>query len=245
MDSGCLFGSDRADPNRQIRFDRERLPPRLFWRDATAAGTCCIWSWRWAHPALVFVFLSRHGVLSCKVQAVPVETNTATKSYAMNTASPIEPASNPKVEHNTRAFLKMLNSAEGPPLEELSPKEARDAFVNLQTSAPQDLPPANIEHKTVEQDGLTVDLTIVRPIGVKEAGPAFLFFHGGGFIVGDFPTHERFVRDLASDSGFTSIFVNYSRSPEAKYPTAINEAYAATRWQRMGTRSTWTGNAWP
>ena len=163
----------------------------------------------------------------------------------MNTTAPIEPASNPKVERNARALLKALNSAEGPPLEQLSPKEARDAFVNLQTSAPQDLPPANIEHKTVEQDGLTVDLTIVRPIGVKGEGPAFLFFHGGGFIVGDFPTHERFVRDLASDSGFTSIFVNYSRSPEAKYPTAINEAYAATRWQRMGTRSTWTGNAWP
>jgi acetyl esterase/lipase len=148
----------------------------------------------------------------------------------VDTTSPIEPASNPKVEHNTRAFLKALNSAEGPPLEQLSPKEARDAFLNLQANAPHDLPPADIEHKTVEQDGLSVSLTIVRPISVKEKGPAFLFFHSGGFMLGDFPTHERFVRDLASDSGFTSIFVNYSRSPEAKYPTAINEAYAATRW---------------
>ena len=49
-------------------------------------------------------------------------------------------------------------------------------------------------------------------------------------MLGDFPTHERLVRDLVSDSEFTSIFVNYSRSPEAKYPTAINEAYAATKW---------------
>jgi len=80
----------------------------------------------------------------------------------MNTASPIELASNPKVEHNTHAFLKALNSAEGPPLEQLSPKEARDALVNLQASAPHDLPPADIEHKTVEQDGLSVSLTIVR-----------------------------------------------------------------------------------
>jgi acetyl esterase len=55
---------------------------------------------------------------------------------------------------------------------------------------------------------------------VKEEGPAFLFFHSGGFMLGDFPTHERFVRDLASDSGFTSIFVDYSLSPEAKYSTA-------------------------
>jgi acetyl esterase len=148
----------------------------------------------------------------------------------MNTATPVEPASNPKVEHNTRAFLKGLNSGEGTPLEQLSPKEARELLVGLQASAPHDLPPADIEHKTVEQDGLSVNLTIVRPIGVKEKGPAFLFFHGGGFMLGDFPTHERFVRDLVSDSEFTCIFVNYTRSPEAPYPTAINEAYAATKW---------------
>jgi acetyl esterase len=148
----------------------------------------------------------------------------------MNTAAPVEPASNPKVEHNTRAFLKGLNSGEGPPLEQLSPKEARDLLVGLQASAPHDLPPADIEHITVEQDRLSVNLTIVRPIGVKEKGPAFLFFHGGGFMLGDFPTHERIVRDLVCDSEFTSIFVNYTRSPEAQYPTAIIEAYAATKW---------------
>jgi acetyl esterase len=57
-----------------------------------------------------------------------------------------------------------------------------------------------------------------------------MFFHSGGFMLGDFPTPERLVRDLVSDSGFISIFVNYTRSPEAKYPTAINEAYAVTKW---------------
>jgi acetyl esterase/lipase len=48
-------------------------------------------------------------------------------------------------------------------------------------------------------------------------------------MLGDFPTHERFVRDLVFDCKFTAIFVNYS-SPEAQYPTAINEAYAGTKW---------------
>ena len=148
----------------------------------------------------------------------------------MATPANVEPESNPKVEHNTRAFLKGLNSAEGKPLEQLSPKDARDAFVGLQASAPHDLPAADIEQKTVEQDDLSLNLTIVRPIGVQERGPAFLFFHGGGFMLGDFPTHERLVRDLVFDSEFTSIFVEYSRSPEAQYPTAINEAHAATKW---------------
>ena len=49
-------------------------------------------------------------------------------------------------------------------------------------------------------------------------------------MLGDFVTHERLVRDLVSDSEITAIFVNYTRSPEARYPTAINEAYAATKW---------------
>jgi acetyl esterase/lipase len=77
---------------------------------------------------------------------------------------------------------------------------------------------------------LAASLTIVRPINLTERGPAFLFFHGGGFVLGDFLTHERPVRDLVSDSEITAIFINYTRSPEPGYPTAINEAYAATKW---------------
>jgi acetyl esterase/lipase len=146
------------------------------------------------------------------------------------TASLIEPASNPKVEHKTRAFLQGQNSAEGKRLEQLSPQEARDLLSALQASAPHRLPPAYIEHKTVEQEGLAVSLTIVRPANVREEGPAFLFFHGGGFVLGDFPTHELLVRDLVLESEVAAIFVNYTRSPEAQYPTAINEAYAATKW---------------
>jgi acetyl esterase len=148
----------------------------------------------------------------------------------MNTGAHVEPGSNPKVEHNTRAFLEWLNSGGGAPPEQLSPKEARELVSALQASAHPSLPPANIEHKVAEQDGLAVSLTIVRPIRVREKGPAFLFFCGGGFVLGDFLTHERFVRDLVSDSEITAIFVNYARSPEAQYPTAINQAYAATKW---------------
>ncbi|WP_127126126.1 alpha/beta hydrolase [Pseudoflavitalea rhizosphaerae] len=52
----------------------------------------------------------------------------------------------------------------------------------------------------------------------------------GGWVLGDFPTHKRFVRDLVVYSGVAAVFVEYSRSPEAKYPTAINEVYAALKW---------------
>jgi acetyl esterase len=49
-------------------------------------------------------------------------------------------------------------------------------------------------------------------------------------VLGDFPTHERLVRDLVAGSGATAVFVEYDRSPEAHYPVAINQAYAATTW---------------
>ncbi|MEP7145769.1 MAG: alpha/beta hydrolase, partial [bacterium] len=60
--------------------------------------------------------------------------------------------------------------------------------------------------------------------------PVFIFIHGGGWVLGDFPTHKRMVRDLVVLSGCASVFVNYTPSPEAKYPQAINEIYAATKW---------------
>jgi len=66
--------------------------------------------------------------------------------------------------------------------------------------------------------------------GVKDKLPVFIFIHGGGWILGDFPTHRRMVRDLVVASGFAAVFVNYTPSPEAHYPQAINEIYAVTRW---------------
>src|SRR5262245_51712452 len=142
----------------------------------------------------------------------------------------INPAQNPKVEHRIREFLNVLNSSGGKPIETLTPTEARKVLVDAQASVRLDLPACDIEAKTIAQDGLKVSLTIVRPAGSKAILPGFIFVHGGGWILGDFPTHERFVRDLVVDSGFTAVFVNYTPSPEAQYPTAINEICAATRW---------------
>jgi len=57
-----------------------------------------------------------------------------------------------------------------------------------------------------------------------------MFFHGGGWVLGDFPTHQRLVRELVVESGAAAVFPDYTPSPEAQYPTAIHQAYAATKW---------------
>jgi hypothetical protein len=149
----------------------------------------------------------------------------------------VDPAQNPKVERNVRSFLKALNSSGGKPLETVPPSDARQVLVSAQASIKLELAPCEIEDRTITQDGIDVSITIVRPADLKEKGPVFMFFHGGGWILGDFPTHERFVRDLVADSGFTAIFVNYTPSPEAHYPTAINQAYAAADLLNLSFRN--------
>ncbi|WP_434656566.1 alpha/beta hydrolase [Pseudomonas sp. R3-56] len=134
------------------------------------------------------------------------------------------------VEHNTQAFLDALNAGTGKPLEQLSPKDARAVLVGAQAGVKLTLPKADVSEKTIQVDGQSISLTVVRPAGVKGELPAFMFFHGGGWVLGDFPTHERLVRDLVAGSGAVAVFVNYTPSPEAHYPVAINQAYAATKW---------------
>lgn len=139
-------------------------------------------------------------------------------------------AGNPNVDHTTQGFLNALEQGGGKPLEQLSPKDARAVLVGAQASAHVALPKADVSNKTITVNGQPLQLTIVRPAGVSKTLPVFMFFHGGGWVLGDFPTHERLVRDLVSQSGAVAVFVNYTPSPEARYPVAINQAYAATQW---------------
>ncbi|WMI98256.1 alpha/beta hydrolase [Pseudomonas chlororaphis subsp. aurantiaca] len=134
------------------------------------------------------------------------------------------------VEHNTQAFLDALNAGSGKPMEQMTAKEARAVLVGAQAGVKLTLPKADVSQKTIKVDGQDISLTIVRPSGLKGTLPVFMFFHGGGWVLGDFPTHERLVRDLVVGSGAAAVFVNYTPSPEAHYPVAINQAYAATQW---------------
>jgi len=139
-------------------------------------------------------------------------------------------AGDPGVERHVQAFLDALAAGKGKPLEQLPPAQARAVLTNAQAGAKVPLPKVEINEKTIHADGRDIKLTIVRPAGAKGTLPVFMFFHGGGWVLGDFPTHERLVRELVVGSGAVAVFVNYTPSPEARYPVAINEAYAATRW---------------
>jgi len=139
---------------------------------------------------------------------------------------PEQAATNRHIEE----FLTQLNSGGGKPMEQMEPKEARDVLIGAQKSVEVDLSGIETTEKTIIVDEHSLSLSIVRPIGHSKKLPVFMFFHGGGWILGDFPTHKRLVRDLVVGSGAVAVFVNYMPSPEAHYPVAINQAYAATKW---------------
>lgn len=135
----------------------------------------------------------------------------------------------PRLSVGTKKYLKVLN-ASNTPVESLRPAEARKVLENAQSSMPVNTSGITEEYKTIRSEGLTVDLVIVRPAGLAGKSPAFMFLHGGGWVLGDYATHKRLVRDVVVESGFPAVFVEYTRSPEARYPLALNQCYAATKW---------------
>jgi acetyl esterase/lipase len=137
---------------------------------------------------------------------------------------------NASVVTGIRQFLEALNSSGAKPIEQLSPQDARQVLTDAQNSVHVDLSGIETSEKVIDVEGTELTLHIVKPAGVATKLPVFMFFHGGGWVLGDYPTHERLVRDLVVESGAMAVFPEYTRSPEAQYPTAIHQAYAATQW---------------
>lgn len=135
----------------------------------------------------------------------------------------------PHLSKETKEYLKVLNSG-GKPVESLPVSDARNVLVDTQAGIKVDVSGIEETEKVILVDEHDIKLYIVRPEKAKGKLPVFIFIHGGGWVLGDYQTHKRLVRDLVVESGYACVFIEYSRSPEAKYPIALNECYAATKW---------------
>jgi acetyl esterase len=94
-----------------------------------------------------------------------------------------------------RAFLEKINALRGPPVYKIAPAQARRVLSDLQASTAVPMMPADIQEIDIP-GGPTghVRVHIVRPQGSEEALPVAMYYHGGGWVLGDFGTHERLVR---------------------------------------------------
>lgn len=135
--------------------------------------------------------------------------------------------SHPILEQAAQAFADA--TAKPPYLYELGPDGARKVLDDVQ-AAPIDKLEVEDTWVDVTADVGDVKVRIVKPVGAADALPVVLYIHGGGWILGNAGTHDRLVRELAVGANAAILFVEYDRSPEARYPVAIEQAYATARW---------------
>ena len=137
------------------------------------------------------------------------------------------------IDPATSAFLEMMRASGGKPFNELSVEEVR----GMVTASSQQLSaPAEQLHEVRDQripvDGGEITLRIYTPraLAAGETLPMLLYFHGGGFVAGDIDTHDAIARYLSKHADAIAVSVDYRRAPEYRYPTQIDDAYAALAW---------------
>ncbi|MFI6588209.1 alpha/beta hydrolase [Embleya sp. NPDC050493] len=134
----------------------------------------------------------------------------------------------PVLEPAAQAFVEA--TANPPYLFDLGPEAGRKAVDEVQSG---DTPKLAIDEEWVEVPGGptgSVDVRIVRPAGAVGPLPVILYIHGAGWVFGNAHTHDRLVRELAVGTGAAVVFPDYSLSPEARYPVAIEQNFAVARW---------------
>jgi len=128
------------------------------------------------------------------------------------------------------AAQDVADATSRPPfLYELGVEGARKVLDDLQ-AAPIDKPDVDETWITVPAEVGDVRVRIVTPVGTDGPLPAVLYMHGGGWVLGNAGTHDRLVRELATGARAAIVFVEYDRSPEARYPVAIEQGYATAQW---------------
>jgi acetyl esterase len=135
-----------------------------------------------------------------------------------------------KLDPAVQAFLKAEARKGGPGINEVSVEDARAGLLQMQ-AAYIAKSPVDVDERTilVGPRGNTA-IRIVRPKARTATLPAVVYFHGGGWVLGDAETHDRLIREIAHGANAAVIFVEYTRSPEARFPVAIEEGYAVTKW---------------
>jgi acetyl esterase len=115
----------------------------------------------------------------------------------------------------------------------LSPKDARQLFRETRpasTPTPAEIGP--VRDLTADGPGGPIPLRVYRPAGVPAGAslPVLVFYHGGGWVIGDLDTHDVQCRQITAEAGITVVAVDYRLAPEHKFPAAVDDAWAATRW---------------
>ena len=132
-----------------------------------------------------------------------------------------------------QALLRLIAEKGIPPTHTLTPAQAREYYL-VRRAVTQPPPPDVAEVRALQADGPAgpIPLRLYRPAGSSAAQvlPVLVYFHGGGWVIGDLDTHDTLCRELANGSGCAVVAVDYRMGPEHRFPAAVDDVLAATRW---------------
>lgn len=137
------------------------------------------------------------------------------------------------LDPQAKALLDLIETRGVPPVHLLAPGEARRAYSERRFYTQPAAPPlAQVSELRLPGPGGEIGLRCYRPEDAGEGAPALLYFHGGGWTIGDLDTHDVLCRELALQAGCAVLSVDYRLAPEHPFPAAVDDARAALRWLR-------------
>ncbi len=141
---------------------------------------------------------------------------------------------------HARALLALIEERGLPPTHTLSPEEARKTYRERRFVTQPDVPEVS-EVRDLHADGPAgaVPMRLYRPLGASADAvlPVLVYYHGGGWVIGDLDTHDTLCREIANASGCSVIAVDYRMGPEHRFPAAVDDCIAATDWIRRNAAS--------
>lgn len=133
------------------------------------------------------------------------------------------------LDQQAEAFLRQLEEVDGPTLNEMTPAEAREALAKLNDLRGEPEPVGNISNRSIPGPFGDIPIRVYTPEGLGPF-PALVYFHGGGWVVGDLAMVDAMCTMLTNRVGAVVVSVDHRLAPEHKFPTPLLDCYAATQW---------------
>ncbi|QWG20580.1 alpha/beta hydrolase [Bradyrhizobium sediminis] len=138
------------------------------------------------------------------------------------------------LDPDAAAVFKAFQEADRPPYETLSPAEAREFYLaGRVVSNPEPPELESVEPLSIPAPHGSIPARVYTPKHPRKAdglAPVLVFFHGGGWVIGDLDSHDVVCRKLADEGRMIVISVDYRLAPEHKFPAAVDDSIAATKW---------------
>ena len=144
------------------------------------------------------------------------------------------------LDPDAAAVFRAFQEAGRPPYETVSPAEARELYLKgrfVTNPEPPEL--ASVEPLTIPSPAGPIPARVYTPTRLRKANglaPGLVFFHGGGWVIGDLDSHDVVCRKLADEGELMVVSVDYRLAPEHKFPAAVDDAIASTKWTAENAR---------